>query len=334
MRFCALEDTYSWGSEEFKLADLGYRDSLVREGWLAGNTISEVMDLYMDRIVGDDIFNYYGRQFPFQVKAIKVDGRMPLRVHPDDEQSEQRYDFLGKEKIWYVANAKPGATLMLGFKNDSDAGQLYERCLDNTVDQILNVVAVHAGQYFHIAPGTVHAADGQMLIYEISESSPLDFCLCGWGKEVSTDEFDPSLSIVDALDFINYKRFCSEHQDRPSELKMVEHLLELPQFAVNRISLSNPLKVHSAKLDSAVGYLCLQGEAMVGGTKLSACDFVLVPADIQDIELDPVAADTLLLEIIPGNNKVADPYIDPSVPSELDEPQDDDPQDHSRKWKL
>ena len=54
-KFCTLQDDYPWGSEEFKLADLGYRDSLVREGWLAGNSLAEVMDTYLDRVGGDNV---------------------------------------------------------------------------------------------------------------------------------------------------------------------------------------------------------------------------------------------------------------------------------------
>ena len=44
LRFCSIQDEYVWGKDEFILADLGYRDSLVKDGWLAANTISEVMD--------------------------------------------------------------------------------------------------------------------------------------------------------------------------------------------------------------------------------------------------------------------------------------------------
>ena len=29
-RFCALQNDYIWGSETFRAADLGYRDSLIR----------------------------------------------------------------------------------------------------------------------------------------------------------------------------------------------------------------------------------------------------------------------------------------------------------------
>ena len=38
--------------ETWHLADLGFPDSMVRNGWLATNTLSELMEMYMDRIVG------------------------------------------------------------------------------------------------------------------------------------------------------------------------------------------------------------------------------------------------------------------------------------------
>ena len=126
-RFCTLQDDYPWGSEEFRLADLGYRDSLVREGWLAGNSIAEVMDTYLDRVVGEAAYDAYGRQFPVCVRLLHVRGRMPLRVHPDDETAAQRYDFLGKEKLWYVLRAGKDARLMAGFRRDADAGEFYAK---------------------------------------------------------------------------------------------------------------------------------------------------------------------------------------------------------------
>ena len=37
--------------ESWEIADMGFRDSLVSEGWLAGNSISDLMETYLDRIV-------------------------------------------------------------------------------------------------------------------------------------------------------------------------------------------------------------------------------------------------------------------------------------------
>ena len=215
-KFCTLQDDYPWGSESFSLADLGYRDSLVREGWLAGNSLSELMDTYLDRVVGDGVYEFYGRQFPLCVRLLKCRGRMPLRVHPDDETAAQRYDFLGKEKLWYVLRAGADARILAGFRRDTDASEVYAKCLDGSVEDILNVVAPHAGQALRIPAGTPHAAVGDIEILEIGESSPMDFCLCGWGEEVHPDEFDPALTLVDALDFIDYRPFRGDSPVKPA----------------------------------------------------------------------------------------------------------------------
>ena len=310
-RLCPLEDTLEWGSDEFKLADLGYRDSLVKDGWLAGNSISEVMDMYCDRVVGEDVFAEYGRQFPVQAKLIHVKGTMPLRVHPDDEIAIERYDFLGREKLWYVVRAGQGASLFLGFKEDTDATAVYEGCLDGSVEKLLNKVPVKAGDCFHIKPGTVHAASGDLLIAEISESSPLDFCLCGWGKTVSTEEFDETLGLVDALDFINYGMDATPR---------VEDKLTLKQFTVNRLALKNALKVTAGGADSFTIYMCVAGEAAVDETTLKAGDVILIPSEVPGYILNPKAAGTTLLEVMIEKQFTVDPYINedaaPTLPGE------------------
>ena len=332
-RFCTLKDEYGWGVEEFKLADLGYRDSLVADGWLAGNSIGEIMDMYMDRVVGENVFNRYGRQFPFEVKLLRVKGRTPLMVHPDDETASQRYDFLGKEKLWYVVSAGRDARLMIGFRKDTDASEVYEKCIDNTIDGIMNVIAPIEGQSFHIPPGTPHSACGDIVIAEISESSPLDFCMCGWGEEVSTDEFDESLNLVDALDFINYAQFkgdggAHDHHHH-HEGSLLHKLTDLPQFTVHKLDLRDPLHTYSGQFDSPVCYICIKGEASVQ-VKLSEelgnvpyvikeGETLMVPAEVPDYIIAPLQTGTTLLETIVEKREEEDPYINPDAPASLDD---------------
>lgn len=319
LKFCALQDDYSWGRERFLLADLGYRDSMVRDGWLAGNLMGEVMDTYMDRMVGDNVYEYYGRQFPVCVRHIHADALMPLRVHPDNETARQRYDLLGKDKIWYVERCGRNSRIMLGFREDTDATVVFRKCNDNTVDSILNTVVPHQGQFLHIPPGTPHCAGGDIDIVEISQSSPVDICMCGWGEVVSTEEFDPALSLVDALDFIGYKAFRS---DVPSGNRV-----ELEDFSVERIRLSSVLHSYSGQSDSPVIYVCISGGAEVridvlgqsAGFAFGSGELVLVPAECNDFRLAPVSADTLLLEVEVPHIEEKDSYIDPSVPAETGE---------------
>ena len=321
LRFCALEDKYSWGSEEFKLADLGYRDSLIHDGWLAGNSIGEVMDMYMDRVVGENVFEFWGRQFPVTVKLINVKGKMPLRVHPTDEFAAERYDFLGKEKLWYILRAGKDASLMLGFRKDTNASELYSACADNSVESLLNVVAPHAGQCFRIAPGVVHAAGGELQILEISESSPLDFCLCSWGQELSEDEFDPALSPEDALEFVSYGKFQADAPAKGSTI------VDIPQFKAELIKLDNVLRVKGENFDSFTVYVCLKGAANVRleilgqsvDYGLNAGEAILIPAECEDFVLMPMEKGAELLDVTVPPHTEKDPYINPAAAPTLEE---------------
>ena len=324
MVFSALQDEYSWGSEEFKLADLGYRDSPVRGGWLATNTISEVMETYLDRVVGEGIYNVYGRQFPVCVRHIRCHGRMPLRVHPDDETAAERWDALGKHKVWYVLRAGKDARLHIGFRQQTDASQLFPACLDGSVTGLLNTVAPHAGQCFAIAPGTVHAAEGDIEILEIAQSSAMDFCLCGWGEEVSAEEFDSSLTLVDALDFIDYKAWKPAAAPKGS-------LAQVPQFKVTSLPLNGAVKVRAGSEECFSLYSCISGEASVQievlGQKalfpLENGRTMLVPAEVTEFYIVPTAPGTVLLETVCTAEPAPDSYIDPSAEPTL--PGEDDP---------
>ncbi|MDD6253645.1 MAG: hypothetical protein PUA96_06330, partial [Bacteroidales bacterium] len=82
-------------SAESGLADLGLKETEVMNGWLAGSTISEVMETYLERVTGETVYSYFGRQFPLLMRLFKVEERLPLMVCPDDGIAFQRYDTLG-----------------------------------------------------------------------------------------------------------------------------------------------------------------------------------------------------------------------------------------------
>lgn len=316
-RLCPVEDVFPWGKEEWILADLGWRDTAVRDGWLAGNALGEIMETYLDRVVGDDVFDWYGRQFPFQIKMLRVNGAMPLTVCSSDEDARARYDSLGKEKLWYVQSAVPGASLLLGFRKKVEAAAFFSACAEGNPDSFMNVVPVKAGQYFHIPPGIPHALRGNLSVIEISESSALDFRLCGWGEALPEDEsLGISLGLADALDFISYDRFPAENlmgfsleDRRPEDPVNVVRMVHLPQFSCNVIDLEEALKISAGEGGSCVAYVCARGSMALqysgggsdGGTdrlKLKEGEAALVPAECEEFYLVPLEKGTLLLEVL------------------------------------
>ncbi|MBQ0077579.1 MAG: hypothetical protein KBS55_02965 [Bacteroidales bacterium] len=332
MHICRLEDNWSWGTETYGLADLGYRDSLVRDGWLAANTISEVMDTYLDRVVGDNVYEYYGRQFPLQLKTITCKGKMPLRVHPDDRLAADRYDSLGKEKFWYVLSAGADAAIWLGFAHDVDAARLFEGCADGSVETDLNAIKPKAGDCFRIMPGTVHGAKGDVTIIEVSESSALDFCLTAWGQSLGEDEFDPDQNLIEALDFIDMKAYTAPESHSHKE-DMVRHLCESDLFTVNKIALSDPLHIYMEQFGCFLLYHCLYGEAsfqvQIEGIadvpyRLKAGETLLIPAELPDFIITPFQQNTAVLEISVPRLEEKDEYINPDADACLPEDEEED----------
>ena len=343
--------------ESWELADMGVEDSVVENGWLAGNTISELMETYLERIVGEDVYNYYGRQFPLLIKFLDINDKLSVQVHPDDEVAAERYDSLGKAEIWYVMDAKPGAKMYCGFTREVTAQEFYDRCKNGTVDEILNVIEPRKGDVIYITPGTVHAADGGLLIAEIQESSDMTFRLYDWGRE-----FDPKTArkthLDEAIDVIDYRAFdpglyrkgplwgdeasyvaCHSHEEghechchqESQEGQMVQTLVDVPQFTVSKIALSDPLHIYTEKFQSFIVYICLEGAASIQvpstNEKGEACmdnyefakgETILVPADMPDFFLVPRDRATLLLEGTTRPVEEVDGYIDPDTEAFLE----------------
>ena len=324
-RLCTLEDKFPWGSETWALADLGWRDTAVRDGWLAGNMMNEVMETYLDRVVGEEVFDWYGLQFPFCIKTLHIEGKMPLTACPEDLTALERYDSLGKEKFWYVLEAAPDAKILLGLRKDMDAAGFMTACEDGSVEGFLNKAPVKAGSYFHIPPGVPHCIAGKATVLEISQSSALDFRLCDWGLKAAEGS-DYGLGLVEALDFLNLAKFPAEallgyslEGRKEGDPENVEHLVHLPQFSVNRLALPEPLKISAGEGGSCVAYSCIKGEINIqlplgadgkaDYLAVKAGETVLVPAEVEEFFLVPLSKDTVLLETLVEHRSEEDSYI-------------------------
>ena len=324
--------------ESWELADMGIEDSVVENGWLAGNTISELMETYLERIVGEDVYNYFGRQFPLLIKFLDINDKLSVQVHPDDQVAAERYDSLGKAEIWYVMDAKPEAKMYCGFNRDITAQEFYDRCKNGTVDEVLNVITPKKGDVIFITPGTVHAADGGILIAEIQESSDMTFRLYDWGRE-----FNPAtarkMHVEEAIDVINYNAFDPTiyrkgplwGEESQEEDHVIQNLVECPQFSVSKVRLTDPLHIYTEQFESFIVYICLEGavsiqvpstnekgEACMENYEFKKGETILVPADMPDFFLVPRDRDTILLEAVTRPEEALDAYIDPDTEAFLE----------------
>ncbi len=325
-----------WGHVSYQIADLGFKDSMIDNGWFGGNTLSELMGTYLERVVGDDVFEFYGLQFPVMVKVMDVNGWQPLQMSAPDDVAAERYDSFGKTALWYVQEAAPGAELLLGFNRDTAPAEFYTRCHDGTVKEVLNVVRPHKGEAFLIRPGTVFAAGPGLKIVEIAESSELVFSLHNWGAELPDSE---ELLLEEAFDLIDFRKYVPEPVRG-------DKLAACPEFVVTKLDLKDGLHIFSDQPGSFAVYYCASGEAAVrvaaendkGGSKsmesysLKAGHSILVPSEVNDFFLIPAAPGTIMLEALVEKRLVRDSYTDQEVePSSF--AGTDAPDPHLREWK-
>ena len=331
---------YDWGSETYLIADLGSVDSVVKGGWLDGNSISEIMETYLERIVGDDVYYFYGRQFPVMVKILRFNGRSPLQVCPDDWVASERYDALGKRKLWIVEEA--GSAISIGLSKEVTASEFYVACNHGSIAPMLNTLVPQKGDVFMIEPGTVHCACGPLQIIEISESSPLDFNLVKWD---SSGKAQTDIDLAEALDFITFSpdgHVCHCHEDGKecscdkADIRLDDHpdeavlkIADEQEFIVSRILLKDPISISAEESESFTVYTCMQGSASVQVPSQEVAgrmamfplvkgSVVLVPADCTEFFLVPGSADTVLLETMVRRVDDQDGYIDPSSEPRLE----------------
>ena len=364
LRFVEKEAEMPWGHVSYQIADLGAIDSMVYDGWLGGNSLSELMGTFLERVVGDDAFEFYGLQFPILMKVIKTASRQPLQINAADDVAEERYDSFGKTAFWFVKEASEDASLFLGLNRDVDAGEFYRRCQEGTAEEILNVIHPKVGDSFVIKPGTVYAAGPGLTIVEISECSELSFNLETELEEafdlIDFHRFSPASSgmapsatvatlghvrggtesekrgeTTSSLDeFRDFGGVRKADVERGGHATGNQKLAEEAEFKVTRFDLENPLHIFSDQPGSFAIYHCISGEAFVqaptesGGYEnypLKAGASILVPSEVNDFMLFPAADKTVLLEATVGRRTLTDSYTD-------GKPADDTPDPHVRQW--
>ena len=307
--------------ESWELWSLYGGSSVVQNGFLAGNTLDELMEIYLGDLVGESVYNWYKGDFPVLVKILDIKDKISVQVHPNNEIAFERENSYGKAELWYVMDAKPGAKLYVGFNKDVTPVELYEKCKDGTVKELLNCITPKKGDCLYIQPGCVHSAEGEVVIAEIQQSSDISYRLYDWGRE-NNPATARRIDLEDAIDVIDYSKFEKENFYF-SQVGGNTTIADTSNFIVKTVELQKPVSVVPSLAGSFTVYMCIEGEAALkmndnSSYMLSKGETILVPASMDDFTLVPVNGTALLLEItMPQLAEEPDTYLN------YDEPEDE-----------
>ena len=307
--------------ESWELWSLYGGSSVVQNGYLAGNTLDELMEIYLGDLVGENIFSHYNGDFPLLVKILDIKNKISVQVHPNDEIAMEREDSYGKAELWYILDAKPGAKLYVGFNKDVTPVELYNKCKDGTVTQLLNCYTPKKGDCIYIQPGCIHAAEGEVVIAEIQQSSDITYRLYDWGRE-NNPKTARRIDLEDAIDVIDYSKF-EEDKYYFKEVTGNTTVVDTSKYIVKTIDLAQQLRVIPSEIGSFIVYMCLQGSAAIRLNDNTTYTFskgetIFIPASMEDFALVPVEGNPQLLQInMPQLTDGPDQYLN------YDEPEDE-----------
>lgn len=276
--------------ESWELSAIADDQSVISNGFLAGNNIEELIEVYMGDITGDSIFEKFGNEFPLLIKFIEAQQDLSIQVHPGNDLARKRHNAYGKTEMWYIIDCKKDSKIYTGFK-EGITKEVYEEALrTGTMEAILNFETVEPGDAFFTPAGRVHAIGAGIVLAEIQQTSDITYRIFDWnrkntGKEIRELHTDLAL---EAIDF---------DQTGKSKLKIepvmneTVNLVNCEFFNVNIISFNNVIYKDFYFNDSFVVYICTEGSFSIcwegNSDTVIKGETVLVPAMIKEFTLKP-----------------------------------------------
>lgn len=285
--------------ESWDLSSVKGDISVVANGFLKGNNLEEVIEVYMGELVGEANFERYGLEFPLLVKYLDCNDKLSVQVHPNDELAEERHNSFGKTEAWYIADCKPGAAIYLGFKDLNITREEYISAVaESRLEPLLNRVEVKKGDVFFIPAGTVHALGAGIEVVEVQQTSDVTYRIYDWDRVDTSGkgrELHTALA-VDAIDFeadadLLHKQY---NLQRGGEAKVIDS----PYFTMVMQDVASKRIIDRSMLDTFIIYICLSGSVRLTANgaeeSLAMGELVLIPAEVDEICFE---GDAQLMEV-------------------------------------
>jgi mannose-6-phosphate isomerase len=291
--------------ESWEISGLETDISIVDNGFLKGNSLNEIIEIYMGDLLGESVFEKYGNEFPLLFKFIDASETLSIQVHPDDDVAQERHQSNGKTEMWYIIDSEEGASLINGFKQQVDSITYMYALNSGNLNTLLNYDLVKSGDTFFIPAGRVHGIGAGIVLAEIQQSSDVTYRIYDWGR--LDDNGNPrDLHTDEARDVIDYSFVGKTKTEYQPILNRTINLVECPYFKTNLILIDNILEKDYNLIDSFVVYMCVEGSFKIkyhNGKieNVEKGESLIIPAVIKNLELIPEPSAKILEIYIPDN---------------------------------
>ncbi|MCR6515124.1 MAG: type I phosphomannose isomerase catalytic subunit [Clostridium sp.] len=276
---------------------------IIENGELKGMSFSELIKKYGNEVVGDKMDK---ETFPLLIKLITADDKLSVQVHPDDEYAKKIENDLGKTEAWYVVDAEPNASLIVGTKNCDK--ETFKKAIElSDLDPYLNKIPVKKGDMFYVKSGLVHAICEGVTIAEIQQSSDTTYRVYDYnrGREIHVEK---ALDVIDfSLKGENIKGVTIHKEGFDKTILCLSEFFTIQKYEVKETV------TESSDKDRFYLFTCVDGEGKIeaNGTTLDIKfgDSFLIPAYLGEYTLK--GEFTLLKSYVPDLLKEKEEIVSP-----------------------
>lgn len=288
--------------ESWEISGIQNNLSIVENGYLSGNNLQELIEVYMGDLLGDKVYEKFGDEFPLLIKLIDAKDDLSIQVHPNDEFAMKCHNAQGKTEMWYVLDADENSRLISGFRKTSNKIDFAKALESGELNDILNYEPVKFGDAFYIPSGRIHNIGKGIVLAEIQQTSDITYRVFDFnrkGLDGKTRELHADLA-SDVIDYKAQENYRTNYEKLPDRSNTI---IKCKYFTSNIIPLINILERNYIQIDSFVVLMCILGSVDINAngenTSLKKGETILIPAEIDEIRITPIGYSELLEIYIP-----------------------------------
>lgn len=226
-------------------------------------SLPEYVDKYGIEVTGtnSDRFN----DFPILIKFIDAKDVLSIQVHPDDAYALKHEGQFGKNEMWYILEAEPGATIYYGVKKDLTKDEFRDAIEKDYILDVLNKVEVKPGDVIYVKAETIHAIGKGIVLCEIQQNSNVTYRVYDFNRK-DKDGNLRDLHIEESIAVSNLKQteidFSPQDKLETFNGYTRQTLVQSPYFITTHYQVETDV---SFEVDdkSFVSLICLDGQLIV-----------------------------------------------------------------------
>lgn len=172
--------------------------SIIANGKYEGVSLPELLDQLGRKLIGNALPQKDVDKFPLLVKFIDAENNLSVQVHPDDTYAYKNENGeYGKNEMWYIISAKPGAKLVYDVVPGTTREIFAAAVAESRVESCLKSVEVFAGDVINIPAGLVHAIGEGILLAEVQQNSDTTYRVYDYGRTGRPLHIEKALDVID-----------------------------------------------------------------------------------------------------------------------------------------